>query len=67
MSDRSFSIGLTSTSGVMVEMTRAGRRATRKRSMSVLVPYRSRYSVDMASMFVAMDLARTDLADPADR
>jgi len=49
--------------GVMVEMTRAGRRATCMRSMSVLVVYRSRYSVDMAPMFVTMDLARTDLAD----
>lgn len=47
----------------MVEMTRAGRRATCMRSMSVLVVYRSRYSVDMAPMFVTMDLARTDLAD----
>jgi hypothetical protein len=63
MSDRSFSIGLPSTSGVMVEMTRAGRQAARMRSMSVLVSYRSRYSVDMTSMFVAMDLDRTDLAD----
>ena len=49
--------------GVMVEMTRAGRRATCMPSMSVLVAYRSRYSVDMAPMFVTMDLARTDLAD----